>query len=225
MNRPVGHTDIIMSHSSIRTESRMKTYWNSDTSGETFIILTLLFIKAFRQRMISCWHFTPIILVVGWEKGRHEENHKHTQDSSRWTLRGSALRELVFLLLKSFEQVQQQGQSPVSEVLHPAGSKSPHFLKHEYHFVFLLVVAMIYCKEPATSKLLAMHEHSWAALHWSSTDVAVERVKYEAHPCARISRWIGIFEVSTGCSVAVPGFFFALSAHTFIAVLILHTVW
>lgn len=31
------------------------------------ILLTLLFIKAFRQRMISCWHFTPIILVVGGE--------------------------------------------------------------------------------------------------------------------------------------------------------------
>lgn len=29
-------------------------------------LLTLLFIKALRQRMISCWHFTPIILdVVG----------------------------------------------------------------------------------------------------------------------------------------------------------------
>lgn len=39
-----------------------------------FDLLTLLFIKAFRQRMISCWHFTPITLdVVGETK---EESYK-----------------------------------------------------------------------------------------------------------------------------------------------------
>lgn len=80
---------------------------------------TLLFIKALRQRIISCWHFVPIGLV-----GERPERHfKHTARIYSCCCFFGLSNLRAFLFLEFSQQIQKQSQPFISKVLYPTESE------------------------------------------------------------------------------------------------------